>query len=126
MRIHKNVSFILPYLKSARKLVPLERLDTIKGYKVDLYKSERSYGSIVTNGSRANINLLITNNYVLENKQRPIFLMVILDSLAHELAHLVHWKHTPDHMMLQVKILRNFVRVMKKNGVKDTYKRIRL
>jgi len=48
----------------------------------------------------------------------------VLITLAHELAHLKHWEHTPEHFKLQTQILARFAKVLKDLGIKDTYQRI--
>lgn len=120
-KFYKNVKFLEPYFKAAANLVPLDKVKQIKGYYVRLGSVERGYGAILRANNNKTFNITIK---IKQSSGQKEYLIVVLDTLAHELAHLKHWEHTPGHMKLQSKILIEFAKVAKQLNVKDTYKRI--
>ena len=61
----------------------------------------------------------ITKMHPLEYKIKPYSKIDMLEFLAHELAHLHCWDHTPDHMKLQSELLLIFMVHLKKSGYKS-------
>jgi hypothetical protein len=123
LKIQNNIKWVSPFIDSVKDIIPLHKVKRITGYKVPMYKEEIAYASITRVSTRTyNINLRLTNN----DTQKSVFLASFLDSLAHELAHLVYWKHDHRHFALQVKVLSRFSKVLKKCKIKDTYSRIKI
>lgn len=125
-----KVAWMKDYVKAAASTVDLSRLREIKGYQVPLDKLPVSSASIIKDpGGWCNILIRITkpeyanmgNGKFKAIKQLPEDFAFLLDSLAHELAHLEHWEHTPAHLKLQAQILVKFAEVAERKGVKDTY-----
>lgn len=125
-KFHKSVEWIKPFVKSANGLVDLKKLNVVRGYKVVPHKQIGTYASIIRNGNNKSfsINMLTHHNDVLTATQYPEYVEPFLDTLAHELAHIVHWEHTVEHFELKVRILARFSKVIKQLGIKDTYQRI--
>jgi hypothetical protein len=117
-KFFNNVKWLEPFFNSAKGLVPLEKVKYVKGYKV-VDKNARNFGGLLRKNYKSyNITLKI-----FDANDREEFIAVILDTLAHELAHVVHWEHTPDHLKLQAKILVRFATVAKQLDIEDTYHR---
>lgn len=121
----KNVLWLKPFVESAKDLVPLERLYGIKGYKVSKHLEETTYGSLTQYGREKRLHMAIR---IMEIKKKPKTKRkehkkgrceTILLTLAHELAHLVHWEHVPEHFELQGRLVVKFYSVLKKSGIKD-------
>ena len=127
-RIHKQLEWIRPFLLSVQDIINLERLSWVKGYKVQLNKQDHGYATILrsNNNKVFNINIKTARNLKVNNKKThcPEYLEIFLLTLAHELAHIHHWEHTPEHFELQVKVLRRFSKVLKQLNVKDTFQQI--
>jgi len=120
-KFFKNVQFLEPYFNSAKNLVPIEKVKYIKGYSVINGLIERGYGAILRNRDNKTFNITLK---IKQSNGQNEYLIVVLDTLAHELAHLVHWEHTAEHLELQTQILNRFSKVAKQLGVQDTYMRI--
>ena len=60
------------------------------------------------NAQRCNINGF--------EKFRPYTLIELLCTLAHELAHIKHWQHTPHHKMLENHLTTLFMQKLDKEG----------
>lgn len=123
-KIQKNLEWLRLYLDSVKDLISLKHLTSVKGFKVPLHKQENVHGSILRIGPWYNITLRTTLNNYNTNKQNNTYIATILETLAHELAHMQNWEHTPEHFLLQAKILSRFAIVLKKQNINDTYKRI--
>lgn len=50
------------------------------------------------------------------NKNTPYSKIEILNTLAHEMAHTVDWKHTPKHKKLESRITNAFMNYLQKEG----------
>lgn len=48
--------------------------------------------------------------------RKPLSTLDILHTFAHELAHMVHWDHTPDHKRLECQLMMMFMTMAKKDG----------
>lgn len=129
MYIQKNLKWVEPFLSSVKDLVPLKQIQSIKGYSVPLNKEMNQYASITFNvygRKKFRINIALKNNHVIINKQKPQFLAAFLQYFAHELSHTKHFEHSPEHFELEAQIMLRFARVLKKSGITDTYKRIKV
>ena len=52
-------------------------------------------------------------------KKVPVIAQHMLENFAHEVAHVKHWEHTPDHVIFTAKILKKFGQVAKEMGLKN-------
>ncbi len=120
MKIQRNIQFLEPFIQSASKLVNLNKINKVNGYVVAANKFSHQKASITRHGNKFNINLNLS-----DDSGQNEYLAVFLDSLAHELSHLSEWEHGPDHLELQAAILGRFAKVLRKQGVKNTYRRIK-
>lgn len=94
----------------------------LRGYRIKPNLTEQTEGSTIRDEDTKtfNVNLLIAS-YIKETKKyRLKALHFMLDTLAHELAHTVHWEHTYKHYELQAKLMRRFSKVLKKLKIKDS------
>jgi len=115
----KRMLWVKPFVDSVSDLVPVDRIMRIRDYRVKKGLDSLSYGSRLTYGNRYSINIELDvwkkshKSYVGETYQ------IILDTVAHELAHTIHSEHTPKHYQLQARILLRFSRILKDNGILD-------
>lgn len=117
---HKDLEWLKPFLFIARQDVPIHAIKRVNGFRVPFDKEELTHASITTtNGRSFNINIRYQDQ-TRERIYRTPTLSFILDSLAHELAHLVHWKHDYKHLQLQSKLLYKFSLVLKELGIDDS------
>lgn len=116
-----NVNWTKPFVESAQKYVSLGKIKRIRGYEVGEGKIERGFGSLTRNGNKYTVSLLLFENA----EGKSMVLGIVLEALAHELAHLKYWEHTPKHFALQAEIQVEFSKVAKSLGIKDMFKRLK-
>lgn len=121
IKFTKNVAWLKPFVHAARRKVPLKTIKSIRGYQVPKGKHETTYGSTTyfkkEGWKKAHICLLIRDRRT--GKLEPSRAETILLTLIHELAHVVHWEHTPEHFKLQGELVILFYDLLKKSGIKD-------
>lgn len=49
----------------------------------------------------------------------PVIAQHMLENFAHEVAHVKHWEHTPDHVIFTAKVLKKFGKVAKDMGIRN-------
>lgn len=125
-KFHKDLKFLKPFFLSASGLVPIERVKSVRGFKVSVNKEVLTDASIIRFGNNKTftINMRTHSNYVYSHKQKYEFIAETLINFAHELAHVLYWDHTPEHFKLQAQIMIKFSGVLKKLKIEDTYLRI--
>ncbi len=120
----KGTQWLAPYIKSVNHLIPLQKLVKLQAFKIHLKKETRADGScnFISRGKYSIAIRLWCRN---EKRTRHILLYLhdVLYYLAHELAHIKEWEHTPKHYKLQAKILKRFAEVAQSQGIKDMYTR---
>ncbi len=133
-KFYKSVAWLEPYMESAKHLVDVGRVSTVKGFKVALHKNSLVYGTCSpVNGNKRskyyNINLLthetvsssLMQTYFEQTGFSSLTAAQILQCFAHELAHVKHWEHTPEHGILEARIWRAFAVEAKRRGAKDMW-----
>jgi len=110
----KNVKWLEPFFYSAKGLIPLEKITSVKGYSIPLDKSIQSYANIYQHRNKFRITLNIKENDVLAKEQLLKYTGLVLEDFAHELAHSVEWEHDYKHFALTAKVMLRFAKVLKK------------
>lgn len=132
IKYSKNLLWLKPFVECAGKHVPINRLKYIRGYKLPLNKDPKAFATLATLPGgyfQMNIRTNTVDVKTLKNgtfkpvKHREMYLAVMLDTLAHELAHIKHWDHSPEHFILQSKIMVDMGKMLQKLQVPDTYVR---
>jgi len=119
----KNVVWLEDYVNSVSDLVPIEQIKRVIGYKVKIGLNECQDAAIQTANKRGDKFVISIKLYEQEIlKHKPIHIAFVLDSLAHELAHLMYWEHDSHHFKLQARILFRFGMMLKKKNINDTSK----
>lgn len=118
IKYSKNVAWLQPFVDGVGHLVPVDKLTAVKGYQVGRGLKTHSWGSTITDtGRKFRINLLLREWF--DRQEVTLTIEMILLTLAHELAHLVHWEHCPEHFKLQAKILTSFSKHLLDVGIPD-------
>jgi len=122
MKYLKGTGFLEPYVNSAKTVVPLKKLVRLRAYKVPLTKTIQTDGwcNHLGNG-KYEISLRLWGRNNRSTRHETIFWEEALHSLAHELAHLKEWDHTPEHYELQARIMLKFTRILREQEVPDIY-----
>lgn len=120
MKYSKDLEWLEPLVESVSDLVPLHDLVSIKGYRVHLGKHEGIWGrAIATSTGKVKISLR-THSHNHTRKYEALTVEIILLTLAHELAHLVHWnEHNQEFSELFGDILTEFIQNLTKTGIDD-------
>lgn len=109
------MQWLAPYLTVVPKIVPLRKLKKVYGYKTAQGKRTQTLG--MCHRFEKNGHYAIGVNIGAYKKDQSIG--TILQTLTHELAHMVHWEHTPEHAALEATIYKRFAKRAKALGVKD-------
>ena len=115
----KRMLWLKPFVDSVGDLVPIDRIMRIRDYRVRKGLESLAYGSRLIYGNRFSINIEPETWSKDSKRYVGVTLQIILDTLAHELAHTIHAEHTPAHFQLQARILLRFSRILKDNGILD-------
>lgn len=119
MKISKDLRWIEPFLAQVHHLVPLYKLESIRGYKQRWNRNVASFGGTHTaDGDVFNITLHTHVYNKRTNRHEPEAKGLVVDTLAHELAHLVHWEHSWEHFNLQVRILQAWIDIVRIQDMK--------
>lgn len=117
--ISPGLEWVREFLVQAAPLAPLHKLRSVKGYKTKGKWQDYTQGLIWRKGRVREITIA---EYVQTHRgHAPRPPGIILEVLAHELAHLVEWEHTPEHWILELKIMNRFARLCKRVGIKDRF-----
>ncbi len=136
MIIAKELEWTREYIESVAYLLPhLKQLKRISTRKADRNKIMRCHGNCTKYFDKISYRITIYTTYSMVHsydpltiKIHPYSLMDTLRYLAHELAHIEHWDHTPDRLYLECMILCIFMTKMKAEGYlseEDEAKRVR-
>lgn len=110
-----------PYLQELGGLnliLPVHRLVSIKGYRQTKQKLDGSLGTTSALNGWYSITILLKYAH----KKQGQCLEDLLFTLAHELAHLKYWQHTPEHLVLTARILFQFSMTAQRLKAGDTSK----
>lgn len=93
--------------------IPLRKLKKVYGYRTAKGRRTQSLGAC----NKENGVFTIGLNVGIAGEDQAIG--TILQTFAHELAHMVHWDHTPEHAALEAAIYKRFAKRARTLGVKD-------
>ena len=130
MKISKNLSWVEEYINLVKPLVPeISRLKrvTSKKPKRSLTENQNCHGIISFYSGKRMYTLTLYTHYIDMNLKNdkvhlniaPYSTIDTLCFLAHELAHLKHWDHTPAHKLLEASITQIFMNKLESSGYKS-------
>lgn len=122
MMLTKSAEWMLPFIEAVKPLVPKIRyLNSIEFKKPKLNTIKPSHGTTLYDKWSQRYEIVIYSHYSKILKRKPMKLTYVeysliesLECLAHELAHLRHFNHTPAHKILECKIKTRFMQMLKK------------
>jgi hypothetical protein len=117
-KLSKNVRWLAPYLRAAKGLVPTHRLKAIGGFTARPANDQIHVGWTLTDDMKS-FRMLLALGFRERGRLFRYRLNDVLQTFAHELAHMVHWDHSPKHWALEARIAARFARVAKRLKVKD-------
>jgi len=117
MKVSDNMSWTKPFIAIAAMRVPVWKLKAVTGYVIKPGLKIQAQARMYCH-SKSDYRLRFCLN-----KTEIVSLECALTTLAHELAHLVEWEHTPRHLKLTAQLLCDFADLSQVMGVVDTSRR---
>jgi hypothetical protein len=123
--IAKELEWVREYVQAIEHLLPevkrLKRISARKAHKDYVQRVHAVCWEYYADKKSYKINLYVSKSSVASLRPLKIKLskystMELLMNLAHELAHLRHWYHTPDHKALECSIALIFMTMLKTDG----------
>jgi len=131
IKLDDDLAWFGPYLTCAARLgLPVYRISEVVGYYVPEHKQERQLAAIylLSNG-KYKITIVKWRQQWRRTKKGDTFEVSgwircdqkhyfesTLESLAHEISHLIYWEHNADRWILEKKIALAFAKLAKKRG----------
>lgn len=134
MKISKDLKWLIPFLDAARPLVPkMKKLKKISKNSAQTKKVHRSHAAISFFFETKHYEISMYLQYQKIRKFGDPSTVTLgyytkidlLTSLAHELAHLYHWDHTPEHKTLESRLTILFMEMLKNSGYTSEEREIR-
>lgn len=118
MKIVKSLEWVRDYINIVSHLLPrIKELKKISSRKANKTYFQHFHGLITYYDKKSfRITLYITYHDVIKGKIASYSKIDILQYLAHELAHLEHWDHSPQHKQLECVILSVFMTKLQQDG----------
>lgn len=118
MIIVKELEWVRPYIESVSHLLPhLKQLRKISSKRGNKERWQHCHGLITYFDKKSfRITLYMDYHEFYTDKIKPYSTIDLLQYLAHELSHLEHWDHTPQHKQLECIILSMFMSRLSAEG----------
>lgn len=119
----KDFEWLAPFVDSVRHLTPVHLLRKVSSSKVPIGKIEQSVGTCIK-FSETNYAITILGYKQYGKRHKPEIIENVLVTLAHELAHLIHWdRHDMYFARLMSTIFSVFVEQLETYGIRDIQER---
>lgn len=117
MKIVKEYEWMRDYIDSVSHLLPkIKKLKKISLKRGNKERWQHCHGLITyCDGKSYRITLYRTYHCMMSDKIKPYSSIDLLQYLAHELSHLEHWDHTPDHKQLECILMQIFMTKLKQD-----------
>jgi predicted metal-dependent hydrolase len=118
MVVVKELEWMRSYIESVTHLLPkIKQLKKISSRRGSKEYWQHFHGLITYFDKKSfRITLYITYHDTLADKIKNYSTLDVLQYLAHELAHLEHWDHTPQHKQLECIIMSIFMTKLTEAG----------
>lgn len=130
---NKKFKWLNAYVLKAARILP--NAHKLRQITISYAKSNvlcKTYGALTEYKGDFKLSLKVTMTKACDNSTeiglytRSLTKIEILTTLAHELAHIEHWLHTPDHKSLEAKITKLFMTMLAKEGYQDEETELKL
>jgi hypothetical protein len=117
MIVNKKAEWLIPFVVCASSIIPkLKKLESLKLKKPTCGSYKPCHGSTEHDEWNDSYSILIHSHRTILKRKNPYELryeyysvIETLECLAHELGHLGHWDHTPEHKILESRIMMFFM-----------------
>ena len=124
MKVNKPAQWLMPFIENVQILVPkMRHVDLLTLRKPPKDKITRTHGSTNYNEKTKKYNIIVHTHFCrMESASSEKFVfskfspIETLECLAHEIAHIYHWEHSPKHKLLECKIKSRFMRKLERDG----------
>lgn len=126
--IDSELSWLTVYLKKIRRVIDLNKIESIKSVKYDKRVNRGSYAICRGDGKSFSIDIDKYFQWYTHHhdgswsvKLIPHTRIDILCLLAHELSHTALWNHdhSPEHKLIEARITAIFMKQLKRENYKD-------
>jgi hypothetical protein len=125
--ISPSLAWVGEYLEVVEHLVPMKKLRRIsaKVPRKDFSQNQLCHGQITRYARyKGTFKIMLYTSFISVDRIHPEVHLSLkeyskidtLSFLAHELAHMVHWDHSPDHKKLEAEITYLFMMKLKASG----------
>lgn len=118
-----SLQWLVPFYHDAVPLLGRHRLDRLYGYTVAPGKNPAQEGQTVKHPCGRVVISLRTHWHKRHGRryeQEPHTVASILQTFAHELAHLKYWEHDLQHWALCCQLQLQFIKTLDNLGLNDT------
>lgn len=128
VKLSTELEWLKPYLKRVKNIIPVHKLEKIISGKPREEQIQHSHAQLVTeynpNTGHTKRRYITLNLYYMKSRKlkptlrskEPFSKIDLLETLAHELAHLKEYKHTPQHKKLENRLCTIFMNMLEKTG----------
>lgn len=118
MIIVKELEWMRDYIDQVSHLLPhIKQLRRISSKRGNKEKWQHCHGLITYFDKKSyRITLYVTYHEMMSDQIKPYSTIDLLQYLAHELSHLEHWEHTPQHKQLECIIMSLFMGKLAASG----------
>jgi hypothetical protein len=113
----KELEWMEDYIDLVKHMLPkIKQLKKISAMKGNKERWQHCHGLITYYDKKSfRITLYTTYHSMMHDTIKPYSTIDLLQYLAHELAHLEHWDHTPDHKQLECILMGIFMTKLKQD-----------
>lgn len=117
IKVSKKLEWIRPYVELGIEFISKKhKLDRVGCWSLGKSRGIGEHAAIFQNKLKDGHRIWMHTHYNNGNGPQPFSKIDLLTHLAHELAHMEDWKHTPKHKKLETKILSAFMSKLIKDG----------
>ena len=117
--LSSDLKWLEEYIETIAHTIPnlskLKRVTSIHGKK----NQKRSCQAQIWSYKNGTYRISLYVSFYKEDKQEHYSTIDLLCNLAHELAHMQHWTHSPEHKILECTIINLFMSKLKSFGYID-------
>jgi hypothetical protein len=117
IKICQELEWLRPYALLGMMLVPRKhKLARIGKWTLGKSRGKDEFAALIQRKKGGPHRIWLHTHYYSGEEEKRFSKIDILNHLAHEIAHMEDWKHTPRHKRLEAKIVRAFMKRLEADG----------